>query len=205
MCGLLPVVSRESRSGACMLWLVFQVGEKASQLSLSVEVRAGDGARASGPLEELPAFLGSVVVETTRGIAVSGSRGRRGRAHQGVGDIPFWKLARLVGRLRYLSPGCAAAVALLEGGFRHSVLKRERVWREEKLPKPTARNDRRSNTDSPVGIFGRCELLGKSAKIGCWLWLWGSSYGTAVAGDVEDGEEEENAVVVGRVGGVVQL
>ena len=46
MCGLLPVVSRESRSGACMLWLVFQVGEKASQLSLSVEVRAGDGARA---------------------------------------------------------------------------------------------------------------------------------------------------------------
>ena len=50
-----------------------------------------------------------------------------------------------------------------------------------------------------------CELLGKSAKIGCWLWLWGSSYGTAVAGDVEDGEEEENAVVVGRVGGVVQL
>jgi hypothetical protein len=35
-------------SGDCMLWLVFQVGEKASQLSLSFEVRAGDGARA-GP------------------------------------------------------------------------------------------------------------------------------------------------------------
>ena len=71
------------------------------------------------------------------------------------------------------------------------------MWRGEKLPKPEARKDRRINTDSPVGIFGRCELLGKSAKIGCWLWLWGSSYGTAVAGDVEDGEEEENAVVVG--------
>ena len=98
---------------------------------------------------------------------MSGSRGRRGRAHQDVGDIPFRWLARLVGRLRYLSQGGAAAVALLEGGFRHALLKNERMWREEKLPMPTARNYRRNNTDSAVGIFGRCGLLGKSAKIGC--------------------------------------
>ena len=76
---------------------------------------------------------------------------------------------------------------------------------KKKVPMPLSGDRRRDSTGSAVGIFGRCELLGKSAKIGCWLWLWGSSYGTAVAGDVEDGEEEENAVVVGRVGGVVQL
>ena len=88
-----------------------------SQLSLSVEVRAGDGARASGPLEELPAFLGSVVVETTRGIAVSGSRGRRGRAHQGVGDIPFWWLARLVGRLAISAKDVLPPLRCLSEGF----------------------------------------------------------------------------------------
>ena len=49
-------------------------------------------------------------------VAVGGSRGRGGRAHQDVGDIPFRWLAGLVGRLRYLGQGAAAAVAFLEGG-----------------------------------------------------------------------------------------
>ena len=139
-----------------MVWLVFQVGEKASQLSLSVEVRAGDGARASEPFEELPAFLGSVVVETLAMV-------RNGELHTHDHCVS----PRVGGHEN--RKGCAAAVALLEGGFRHALLKRERLWREEKLPIPTARNDRRSNTDSAVGIFGRCGLLGKSAKIGCWF------------------------------------
>jgi hypothetical protein len=44
-----------------MLWLIFQVSEKASQLSLSVEVRAGDGARA-GPTYGSEMQLGVVEV-----------------------------------------------------------------------------------------------------------------------------------------------
>ena len=76
MCGLLPVdvVSRESRSGDGMLWLVFQVGEKASQLSLSVEVRAGDGARA-GPTCGSEMQLGVVEVVDQGGAAAAGLEG----------------------------------------------------------------------------------------------------------------------------------
>ena len=73
MCGLLPVdvVSRESHSGDGMLWLVFQVGEKASQLSLGVKVRAGDGARAR-PTCGSEMQLGIVEVVDQGGAAAAG-------------------------------------------------------------------------------------------------------------------------------------
>ena len=127
------------------MWLVFQVGEKASQLSLSVEVRAGDGARASGPLEELPAFLGSVVVETNKGIAVGWRRGRGGRAHQDVGDGPLRWLAGLVGRLRDPGEGAAASVAFLEGGGLHVSHEGERSGEKERKEKSANASVRRSS------------------------------------------------------------
>ena len=57
-----------------MLWLIFQVSEKASQLSLSVEVRAGDGARA-GPTCGSEMQLGIVKVVDQGGAAAAGLEG----------------------------------------------------------------------------------------------------------------------------------
>ena len=54
------------------------------------------------------------------------ARGRRGRAHQGVGDIAFRWLDGQVGGLRDPGQGAAAAVAFLEGRGLHVSLKGER-------------------------------------------------------------------------------
>ena len=73
----------------------------------------------------------------------------------GGGGVVGGGLVGVVGCLRYLGQGAAAAVAFLEGGGLHASRKSERMGekkRKEKVPMSTSRDLRRDDTSSSVGI-----------------------------------------------------
>ena len=73
----------------------------------------------------------------------------------GGGGVVGGGLVGVVGFLRYLGQGAAAAVAFLEGGGLHASRKSERMGekkRKEKVPMSTSRDLRRDDTSSSVGI-----------------------------------------------------